>query len=79
MSEQYDPSISYDLIYSEGQKVGEVRQGRYFERGWEVGFIDGDIFHYNGQPAGVVKDLIITRNDQPGLLTLFRLVPKPTR
>jgi len=76
MSEQYDPANSYDLIYAEGQRVGEVRQGRYFESGWEVGLIDGGVFHYNGQPAGKVEGLLLTRNDTPGLVTLFRLVPK---
>ncbi|RYF47551.1 MAG: hypothetical protein EOO38_11935 [Cytophagaceae bacterium] len=76
MSEQYDPQASYDLMYAEDGKVGEVRLGRYFESGWEVGLIEGDVFHYNGQPAGKVEGLIVTRDDNNGLLTRFRLVPR---
>ena len=31
MTEQYDPQGRYDVIDPEGMKVGELRQGRYFE------------------------------------------------
>lgn len=76
MNEQYDPQASYDLMYAEDGKVGEIRQGRYFENGWEVGLIEGNVLHYNGQPAGKVVGLIVTRDDTAGLLTQFRLVPR---
>lgn len=76
VNEKYDPQASYDLMYAEDGKVGEVRQGRYFESGWEVGLIEGDVFLYNGQPAGKVVGLTVTRDDTAGLLTQFRLVPR---
>lgn len=77
MSEHYDSEVSYDLIDPEGIKVGEVRQGVYYEGDWKVGRIEGDVFHYNGQPAGTLKGLTITRNDPPGTaLTQCRLVPQ---
>lgn len=45
MSDQYDPHASYDLMYAKVGKVEEVNQGLYFEGGWEVGLIDGDVFY----------------------------------
>jgi hypothetical protein len=41
-----------------------------------VGLIDGDVFHYNGRPAGKVEGLMVTREDKAGPLIRFRLVPK---
>lgn len=74
MNEHYDPHAHYDLLDQEDIKVGEVRQGRYYEGTWEAGQIEGDVFHYNGQPAGTRDGLTITRDDPPGGLTVFRLV-----
>jgi len=75
MSEQYDPEGSYDLMY-ESRKVGEVRHGLYYEGEWEVGSIEGDVFHYNRKPAGAVEGLTVSRYDQPNGPTVFQLVPK---
>lgn len=75
MSEQYDPEGVYDVIEPEGSKTGELRQGRYFETTWEVGKVEGDVFHYNGKPAGKLEGLTLTRDDPPGAkLTQFKLV-----
>lgn len=74
MSEQYDPKATYDVLDPESIKVGELRQGRYFEGTWEVGAVEGDVFHYNGAPAGKLEGLTVTRDDPPGQLTQFRLV-----
>lgn len=74
MSEQYDPKASYNVLDRESIKVGELRQGRYFEGTWEVGAVEGDVFHYNGEPAGKLEGLTLTRNDPPGELTQFQLV-----
>jgi len=63
---QYDPQAHYDFLDPQGIKVGELRKGRYFEGTWEVGFIEGDAFHYNGDVAGKLEGLTITRNDPPG-------------
>ena len=76
MSEQYNPQGQYDLFDPEGIKLGEIRQGRYFEGDWEAGAIEGDVFHYNGEPAGKLAGLTLTRNDPPGELTQCQLVPK---
>jgi hypothetical protein len=77
MSDQYDPEGSYDLMY-EGRKVGEARKGLYYEGTWEVGAIEGDVFIYNGKPAGSVEGLSVSRHDQPNGPTLFQLVPQKT-
>ncbi|KAB0507759.1 hypothetical protein [Pseudomonas moorei] len=74
MSEQYDPKACYDLLDPERIKVGELRQGRYFEGAWEVGTLEGDVFHYNGEPAGKLEGLTLTRNGPPGELTQCQLV-----
>jgi len=75
MSEQYDPQGSYDLLDPEGIKIGELRKGRYFEGDWEVGLIDGTVFHYNGEPAGRLDGLTVTRDDMPDqLMTQCQLV-----
>lgn len=74
MTEQYDPQGRYDVIDPEGIKLGELRQGSYFEGTWEVGMVEGDVFHYNGEPAGKVEGLTLTRNDPPGELTQCQLV-----
>lgn len=70
---QYDPQASYDVNY-QGRRVGELRQGRYFEGTWEVGYMEGEVFHYNGQVRGKREGLTLTRNDPPGELTQFDLV-----
>lgn len=72
MTEHYDPQASYDLIGPENIKVGEVRKGIYYEGTWEIGKIEGEVFHYNGEPAGKRGGLTITRDDLP--LALFGLV-----
>lgn len=74
MTEQYDPQASYDFLDPEGIKIGELRQGRYFEGDWEVGLIDGAVFHYNGAPAGRLDGLTVTRDDPPGQLTKCQLM-----
>lgn len=71
---QYDPQANYDFLDPEGFKLGEVRQGRYFEGTWEIGSIEGDVFHYNGEAAGKLEGLTVTRNDPPGQLTQCTLV-----
>lgn len=71
---EYDPQAHYDLLDPEGIKVGELRKGRYFEGTWEVGYVEGDVFHYNGSPAGKLEGLTITRDDPPGELTQCTLV-----
>lgn len=76
MSEQYDPKAQYDVHDPEGIKLGEVRQGLYFEGDWEAGRIEGDVFHYNGEAAGKLDGLTLTRNDPPGKLTQCQLVRK---
>lgn len=77
MSEQYDPNTNYDLIEAEDIKVGEVRQGVCSEGTWEnAGKVDGDVFHYNGRPAGAGEGLTVTRNDTDNSLTQFQLVPQ---
>lgn len=76
MSEQYDPKAQYDVHDPEGIKLGEVRQGLYFEGDWEAGRIEGDVFHYNGEAAGTLDGLTLTRNDPPGKLTQSQLVRK---
>jgi hypothetical protein len=74
MTEQYDPKGRYDVVDPEGIKLGELRQGRYFESTWEVGMVEGDVFHYNGEPVGKLEGLTLTRNDPPGELTQYQLV-----
>lgn len=74
MSEQYDPQGQYDVMDPEGIKLGELRQGRYFEGTWEVGTVEGEVFHYNGEPGGTLEGLTLTRNDPPGQLTQCQLV-----
>lgn len=74
MSEQYDPNANYDVFDPERIQVGELHQGRYFEGTWEVGSVEGDVFHYNGEPAGKLDGLTLTRNDPPGELTQFQLM-----
>lgn len=75
MSEQYDPQGHYDVLDPENFKVGELRQGHYFEGSWEVGMVDGKLFHYNGKPAGKLEGLTLTRNDPPGeALTQYLLL-----
>ena len=74
MSQQYDPKACYDVLDRENIKVGELRQCRYFEGTWEVGSVEGDVFQYNGEPAGKLEGLVLTRNDPPGQLTECRLV-----
>lgn len=74
MTEQYDPQGRYDVIDPEDIKVGELRQGRYFESTWEVGMVEGDVFYYNGERAGKLEGLTLTRNDPPGKLTQCQLV-----
>jgi hypothetical protein len=77
MNEHFDPQTTYDLVDPEGFKMGEVRQGLYYEGTWKVGEIEGDVFHYNGVPAGKVEGLTVTRDDPPGAaLTVCRLVPQ---
>jgi hypothetical protein len=78
MNEQYDPNTAYDLIDAEGIKVGDVRQGIYYEGTWEMGRIDGVVFHYNGEPGGTVEGLTVTRHDTDGSLTRCQLVPQET-
>jgi len=73
MSEQYDPKATYDVLDPESIKVGELRQGRYYEGTWEVGMLEGEVFHYNGAPAGKLDGLTLTRDDPPGKLTQFKL------
>lgn len=72
MAEQYDPQESYDLMDPENIKVGEVRKGVYYEGTWQIGKIEGEVFHYNGEPAGKRDGLTITRDDLP--LAVFQLV-----
>lgn len=72
MSDPYDPSANYDVFDPENIQVGELRQCRYFEGTWEVGSVQGDVF--NGEPAGKLDGLILTRNDPPGELTQCQLV-----
>lgn len=69
----YDPQANYDVNY-QGARVGELRKGRYFEGTWEVGYVEGEVFHYNGKPRGKREGLTLTRNDPPGELTQFELV-----
>lgn len=78
MSEQYDSTASYDLIDAEDIKVGEVRQGKYYEGTWEAGRIEDGVFYYEAGATGLVEGLIVTRDDKPGQLTRFRLVPQKT-
>ena len=73
----YDPQAIYDVIDPEGIKLGELRKGVYFEGDWEAGGIEGDVFHYNGKPAGKLEGLTVTRDDPPGeRLTQVQLVLK---
>lgn len=74
MSEPYDPKGCYDVIDPEGIKLGELRQGRYFEGTWEVGMVEGDVFHCNGEPAGKLEGLTLRRNDSPGELIQCQLL-----
>lgn len=71
---EYDSQANYDFLDPEGFKLGEVRKGRYFESTWEIGYIEGDVFHYNGEAAGKLEGLTVTRNDPPGQLTQCTLV-----
>lgn len=71
---EYDPQANYDFLDPEGFKLGEVRKSRYFESTWEMGYIEGDVFHYNGEATGKLEGLTVTRNDPPGQLTQCTLV-----
>lgn len=72
----YDPQANYDVIDFEGIQVGEVRRGTYFEGGLAVGHIEGDVFHYQGEPAGKLTGLTIIRDDDA---TPFHLVPQESK
>lgn len=75
MSQDFDANAHYDLIDAEGIKVGEVRQGVYFEGDWKAGKIEATTFHYNERVAGSLQGLTVTRDDPDQRLTQFQLVP----
>ncbi|MCS3835584.1 putative methyltransferase [Pseudomonas sp. JAI111] len=35
-----------------------------------MGMIEGEVFHYNGEPGGKLEGLTLTRNDPPGELSV---------
>ncbi|WP_280044024.1 hypothetical protein [Pseudomonas sp. Hg5Tf] len=72
----YDPQANYDVIEFEGTKIGEVRKGKYYEGSAHEGDIVGDVFHYQGAPAGKLTGLTITRDDDA---TLFHLLPQDSK
>ena len=73
MSSIYDPADHYDVLDPEGFKTGEFRAGRYFEGDWELGKLEGDIFHFNGEPAGRLEGLVL-EGFVPVPTTKFQLV-----
>jgi hypothetical protein len=77
MKSELDLNGLYDVIDPEGLKVGEIKKGLYYEGGWQTGRVQGQDFVYNGQVAGNLDGLTLTRTYPLGPpATIFQLVLK---